>query len=70
VVKNYPYNNYLAIDNTLINKFPKITDSIIKMNYWIKNHYNDSFVCDTNEYQKHYPIEEREGETKNKIFYF
>jgi hypothetical protein len=66
--KNDPYNNYLAIDITLRNKFSKISDVGINMNYWIKKHYNNGFVCDTNEYQKHYPIEERDGETKTKYF--
>jgi hypothetical protein len=66
--KNDPYNNYLAIENTLRNKFPEISDSGININYWIKKHYNDGFVCDTNEYQRHYLVEERERETSSKYF--
>jgi hypothetical protein len=60
------YNNYLAIDYTLRNKFPEIPDTGININYWIKKHYNDGFVCDTNEYQRHYQVDERIRETRQK----
>jgi hypothetical protein len=49
------YNNYLAIDYILQNKFPDIHDAGINMNYWI---ISDGFVSDINEYKKNYPIDE------------